>query len=449
MDSIQDLANRLAIYLSAYKHYVEIKSKGRLLDIAIFGELLCRDIAEIAFGYKDLVNLNLKKSYPAIDLGSAEAACAIQVTITASSAKVAETLEKFIEHGLDSTYSKLKIIILRDKRGSYKSQRIIRERGSFKFDPSEDIYDLSDLFDILVKAADPVKFVAFNNRLERELGSIIRPYLLGVDRPGQNLRQLFEAHDVTPTNAVSALRHFEVNRDIYSSVVNLNEKASKELIQYVARQFAVSGDWIDGQCSHIYCNGPDYGTTTDWRRSLRGAYDLVERIRSQGEELDLIIPIGYNLSEMDESPNIVDQHSSNYARFFLAARRKLNDFSVGRFRLILGDPITYRPCREGIFLLFMAAELYEIETGCKTYLNVHEAPSIDILNCDAGDLFLADLFRLGQLVGNHKDFVWCGGASALKATQAVPKRLAKILQENLTDFVARRRSPLPRIIEFA
>lgn len=449
MDSTQDLANRLAIYLSAYKHNVAIKSKARLLDIAIFGEAFCRDIAEIAFGYKDLVNLNLKMNYPAIDLGSAEAACAIQVTITASSAKIAETLEKFFEHGLDSTYSKLKIIILGDKQGTYKSKRIIREKGAFRFDPNEDIYDLGDLFDILVKAADPEKFEAFNKRMERALSSSIRPYLLGFDRPGQNLRQLFEAHDVTPTNAVSALRRFEVNRAIYSSTVSLSEKASKELIQYVARQFSVSGDWIDGQCSHIYCNGPDYETTTDWRRSLRGAYDLVERIRSQGEELDLIIPTGFTLSEMDESPDIVDQHSSSYAHFFLSARRQMNDFSVGRFRLILGDPITYRPCREGIFLLFMAAELYEIQTGCKTYLNVHEAPSIDILNCYSGDLFLADLFRLGQLVGNHKDFVWFGGAPSLKATKNVPKLVATMLQENLTDFVAHQRSPLPRTIEFA
>ena len=76
MNSNQTLADRLAIYLAAYKHYVAIKSKARLQDGAIFGEALARDLAEIVFDYKDLVNLNLKTSFPAIDLGSAAAGCA-------------------------------------------------------------------------------------------------------------------------------------------------------------------------------------------------------------------------------------------------------------------------------------------------------------------------------------------------------------------------------------
>lgn len=447
MDSNQALADRLAIYLSAYKHYVEIKSKACLLDTSIFGEALCRDIAEIVFGYKDLVNLNLQKNYPAIDLGSVEAACAFQVTITASSTKIVDTQEKFFKYGLDSTYSKLKFILLGEKQGSYESQQIIRERGAFKFDPDEDIYDFGALFRILVQAANPAKFEAFNKRLENELGSNIRPYLLGIDRPGQNLRRLFEAHDVTPTNAVFALNSFGVNRAIYSSTISLSEVAGKELIQYVAKQFAVSGDWGDGQSSHIYCGGPDSESTTGWRRSLRGAYDLIERIRSNQEELDLIISDELTLSEMDEFPDVVDQYSTSYQYFFVAARQK-NDFLVERFRLVIGDPLTYRPCRDGIFLLFMAAELYEIETGCKTYLNVRVAPRDNILSCQSGDLFLVDLFRIGYLLGNHKDFIYYDGASKLKATADVPRRLAEMLQENLTEFVARRSTPLPGTIEF-
>lgn len=127
INSTQTLADRLAIYLAAYKHYVDLKSKARLLDVAIFGEPFARDLAEIVFGYKDLVNLNLQKSFPAVDLGSLAEACAIQVTISGDSRKIVETQRKFFEHGLDDTYSKLKFIVLRDKQGSYDSQQIVRQ----------------------------------------------------------------------------------------------------------------------------------------------------------------------------------------------------------------------------------------------------------------------------------------------------------------------------------
>jgi hypothetical protein len=139
MNSIQDLANRLAIYLAAYKHYVELKSKAGLLDVAIFGEPLARDLAEIVFDFKDLVNLNLGTNFPAVDLGSLPAGCAIQVTLSVSTTKVVETQKKFFEHGLDRTYSALKFIALRDKQKNYDNQQITRSRGTFDFDPDRDI----------------------------------------------------------------------------------------------------------------------------------------------------------------------------------------------------------------------------------------------------------------------------------------------------------------------
>lgn len=405
IDSNQTLVDRLAIYLSAYKHYVEIKSKAGLYDVAIFGEALCRDLAEITFGYKDLTNLNLRKNYPAIDLGSKEARCAIQVTITASSTKIVETQRKFFEHNLNEDYSRLIFIILGVKQAAYENKDIIREKGDFKFDPYKDIYDLGDLFEILVKELQPEKLEAFTKRLESELGSAIRPYLLGVDRPGQNLRQLFDAHDVTITNAVDALQRFQVNRAIYSDTMSLSEKAGKELIKYVAEQFAVSGDWIDGQYSHVYSNCPDCEKSTNWRRSLSGAYNLVERIYSQGEELNLIIPTEFELSEIDSSKDIVDHHSSSYEHFFLAARRRTNDFSVDCFRLIISEPLKYLSCRKGIFLLFKAMKDYEIKTEQIKYLNVYMAPRAEIMKCYAGESFLVETFRSGILAFNHKDFM--------------------------------------------
>ncbi|WP_146254992.1 SMEK domain-containing protein [Burkholderia cepacia] len=79
IDSRQTLADRVASYLAVYKYYMDIKTKAGLLDSAIFGESLARDLVKIAFDYKDLVNLNLKKSFTSVDLGLSEAACAVQV----------------------------------------------------------------------------------------------------------------------------------------------------------------------------------------------------------------------------------------------------------------------------------------------------------------------------------------------------------------------------------
>lgn len=175
-DSNQALASRLATFVAAYKHYVTIYSNARLPDVAVFGESLARDIAEIVFGYRDLVNLNLETSFPAVDLGSPAAACAIQVTISGSTTTIVETQEKFFAHGLDGVYFRLTFIILGEKQATYDSQRIVRSRGAFTFDPDRDIFDLDDLFRILVSEADPAKIDAFADRLQRELGSSTRPY---------------------------------------------------------------------------------------------------------------------------------------------------------------------------------------------------------------------------------------------------------------------------------
>lgn len=447
MNSIQDLANRLAIYLAAYKHYVELKSKAGLLDVAIFGEPLARDLAEIVFDYKDLVNLNLETNFPAVDLGSLTASCAIQVTLSVSTTKVVETQKKFFEHGLDGTYSALKFVALRDKQKTYGRQQIIRSRGTFDFDPDRDIYDLGDLFKILVAKADAAKLEAVYKRLEIQIGSAIRPYLLDADRPGQHLRSLLSAHDVRTTDAVQALQSFGMTRTIYSDSLSLAEASSRELIEYVAEQFWISSDWIEGTYDHIYSGAPGAEKTTDWRRSLRGAYDLVARANANGEQLNVIIPVWPDFRELDSVGNIVAFEARDYEHFFLVAR-KSNDFSVDCFRLVISDPLSYRKCRDGLFLLFLAAEIYEIETQRKTYIDVYQAQREDIRSCYLGDTFLVDLVRSGRLIRNHKDFIYSDGTAVLKATQDVPNRLAIWLRENLTEFVARRASSLPTTISF-
>lgn len=448
MDSIQTLADRLAIYLAAYKHYVDVKSQARLLNGAIFGEPLAMDLATIAFGYKDLENLNLGGNAPAIDLGSASASCAIQVTLFASTTKVIETQQKIFKHGLDKKYTKLKFICLKDKQTAYESRQIILEREGFKFDPEHDIYDLRDLFKQLVTQPDPEKFESFCNRLEVELGSVIRPYLLGVDLPGQNLRRLFDEHDVRITDAVKALEKFNVSRAVIANNLLLAEAASRDLVRYVAEQFQVSGDWIEGVDDHIYSGGPGVESCTSWRRNLRDAHDLIERVHSSGEKLQLIIPLGLSLCDLDANEDVVDHNHPNYEHFYLVAQKQ-NDFLIERYRMVIGDPLSYQHCRQGILLLFLATTLYEMETQRVRYIDVIASPREDILACYEGSKFLTELGRSGQTIDNHKDYFYTNSAGALIATPKVPKGFAQFLQDELTDFVARRAPFLPASIQFS
>jgi len=448
MDSIQTLTDRVAIYLAAYKYYVDVKTKAGLLDSAIFGESLARDLVKIVFGYEDLANLNLDKSFTAIDLGSLEEACAFQVTLTTSAAKIVETQQMFFKHHLDETYHRLMFIILRDKTSSYNNQKILREAGSFSFDPNKDVLDLGDLFNMLVVEAAPAKLDAFSKRLETELGSVIRPYLQVVDLPGERLQALFSRHDVRITDAVQALKPFGMTREIFANKMSIAELASRNLIRFVAEQFWVSEDWIDGTYGHIYSGGPGEERTTDWRRSLRGAYELVKRVSSSGERLNLIIPAESNLAELDHIGDVVDQVDDKYEHFFLVARKK-NDFAVDSFRSIISDPLSYLKCRDGIFLLFVAMELYEIETQKTTYIDIFKTPRELLKGCSMGDKFLVELVdHSGHYIGNHKDFVYYADGGRLMATQDVPRRLASVLQEHLTEFVSRHPSSFPATIAF-
>lgn len=450
MDSIQTLLDRLAIYLAAYKHYIDIKSQARLLDGAILGEALAKDLAEIAFGYQGLCNLNVKKSYPAIDLGCKDSGCAIQVTITANSTKVIETQEKFFEHNLDKTYQKLKFICLREKQREYDSKKIVRQRGNFTFDPSEDIYELTDLFIKLVNNPDKEKIESFCKRLELELGSAIRPYLHGADRPGHNLQQLFSQHDCTPGSVVAALSDFNVNRSMLNNNMLLAEAATSDMICYVAEQFMVSNNWLEGIHSHIYSECTDLEKGAFWRRSLRGAWGLFEKARKDGETLQLIIPITSGECFLDNRGCILDDNDPCYEHFFLVARKQ-NNFKVNRYRLVLSEALKFPSAQEGILLLFLAATLYEFQKKQRqnnSYLDVIGGNHEHIIGCDFGSKFIVECYEDSRTLGNNMDFFYIDENNKLFATKYVPCHYEKFLQEELTVFVNALNISLPNLIHF-
>lgn len=437
------LVHRLAIYLAAYKHYLDFKTQAGLLDAAVLGEAVALDLARITWGYTDLENLNLKHNFPAVDLGTKSGDCAIQVTVTSSSSKIVETQEKFFEHGIMNAYAKLIFVILGEKQASYDSQRIVRSQGAFKFDPEKDIYDLNDLYNIVAKSGDVAKIEQFANRIEQELSNGIRPFLAGVDKPGQNLRRLFEAHDVSIADAVEPLKEFGITRSIFSNNTSLSEAANLRVVSYIADQFSVASDWISGTCVHIY-NAQRGSVPQDWRRSLEKAYQVILEAIRNSEKLILLIPGEIGLDSLDHVKDVADVKSSDYQHFFLAARKK-NAFGEYRYRMAISEPLSYKVTRDGIFLIFLAAEIHEVITQETIDIDVVGVSKDELLSCYSGDRFLVDLIRDAPRLGNQRDFVQATNNGFI-ARSIVSASTVGVLQQMMTDYASKHQLPAKAVM---
>ncbi len=100
------------------------------------------------FSLPDLRNLNsgTEKNFPAIDLADDRAKVAFQITATADSQKIIETIKTFVGKGLYEKYSRLVFYILTEKKGSYSSKTIADAvQGKFEFDIENDIIDFRSL----------------------------------------------------------------------------------------------------------------------------------------------------------------------------------------------------------------------------------------------------------------------------------------------------------------
>jgi hypothetical protein len=103
---------------------------------------------KLIFSLPDLKNLNSerKKNFPAIDLADDRAKVAFQITATADSQKIIETIKTFVGKGLYEKYSRLSFYILTEKKGSYPSRTIADAvQGKFEFDIENDIIDFRSL----------------------------------------------------------------------------------------------------------------------------------------------------------------------------------------------------------------------------------------------------------------------------------------------------------------
>lgn len=90
---IEDKINDISTNLSILIYQVKLKNKANLNDINTLLETAFKEILNIIYDY-NLINLNNKYLYPAIDLGDESAKIAFQVTSEKSIQKIKDTIKK-------------------------------------------------------------------------------------------------------------------------------------------------------------------------------------------------------------------------------------------------------------------------------------------------------------------------------------------------------------------
>ena len=139
-DRINELMSRFRAEIQAagamHQTYINRVSENVLVPL----------LSEI-FGHTELKNLNVESSnFPAIDLGDEKTGTAYQITSTANSKKIKDTLIKFVNHKLYEKYGHLIIYILKEKQKRYQGRGFDEiKQGKFSFDPKIDILDYRDL----------------------------------------------------------------------------------------------------------------------------------------------------------------------------------------------------------------------------------------------------------------------------------------------------------------
>lgn len=459
LESKAILANQCAINVAAYLYYIEVKAKARLFDEAVFAESFARKLATVVFDYEDLIDLNLKDgTYPAVDFATSNGDVACQVTITGSSDKIETTLETFIKHDYDKNYNRLIFIILGDKQGSYESKKISENSGSFDFNPYRDIYDLRQLYKMIVHEGTPEKLAALRDLIEQELGSNINSLLVGYNRTKDNLGRIMSAHDVTATLGVRAMQHLGVDRETFCQIDRLNQSLTHEMAEFLANEFAVGINWVTGAANHVYDSMPYGIETSSWRKNLRDAYELVSEYHGAGQQLSVVMPVQLSFddfqtpvskAEIDKIEFNEDGTPSGHEpHFFLVAKRQ-NAFSTDRYSWLADEPVQHS--KIGVYLLFLAAEIWRMVSGGSTLINVLQPDYWDMRQVQRGEWLLIDLLRYQNVVRNHADYVFITKQTFTSSN--INALELETLRANLKDYVEKYQPktpdgiPVPAVIQ--
>ncbi|HBG34883.1 MAG TPA: hypothetical protein DDX01_05985 [Holosporales bacterium] len=143
-------------YLEEIKNYfvrlvteVRINTACGHYDINKIVEDFYLPILGLIYNCPNLINLNVgEANFPAIDLGCHSSRVSFQVTSTSDSKKIANTLIKYKEHGLDAKFNRLIILIITEKQRKYSSKEVLEAAKAIGFDVEKDIIDYTSILKI-------------------------------------------------------------------------------------------------------------------------------------------------------------------------------------------------------------------------------------------------------------------------------------------------------------
>lgn len=147
MSNLLRTQERITELLGTFAYQAKAHSAASRTDFNKVSEDVLVPLFRLIYNLPDLKNLNaVKKDFPAIDLADQTAKVAFQITATADSQKIKDTLETFVDKELYKDYSRLVFYIITEKKNSYPEKTFADiVKGKFDFKIDRDILDYSDL----------------------------------------------------------------------------------------------------------------------------------------------------------------------------------------------------------------------------------------------------------------------------------------------------------------
>jgi hypothetical protein len=192
--------------LTMLENQIHMRCQAGLTDLNKFSEDFVKVIINTSFELK-LDNLNINRSNsPGIDLGDKKKRVAFQVTSTASSEKVNDTLEVLTAEQLKD-FQSIKILILGKKQGSYSAVK--KELlAKCNFSVETDILDFSDL----VKKIITIEFDSLfelNKLFEKEMQKVIFEFEIPT-KEGKYLTNYIDKLEIAPNTVCENAEAFIV-----------------------------------------------------------------------------------------------------------------------------------------------------------------------------------------------------------------------------------------------
>ena len=143
MANTGDMIREISTMLAAFSTDAQATARNGKTDRAKELERIVGQVLDIVLDAK-LVDMNRSgPNFPDIDLGDAQKRIAVQVTVRSDRAKVQETLDGFLEDGLDGSFSRLIVVMLVAKVSLRGRVEPTDKSRAFSFNSKEDVWDLA------------------------------------------------------------------------------------------------------------------------------------------------------------------------------------------------------------------------------------------------------------------------------------------------------------------